>query len=60
MQSQILDVKPCNPDVHRFIGKVIGKAFYQSVCQTELTALLIFLNFLQQSINKANLIMQNH
>ena len=29
MESQIFDVKPCNPDVHRFIGKVIGKAFYQ-------------------------------
>ena len=26
MQSQILDVKPCNPVVKGFIGKVIGKA----------------------------------
>ena len=25
MQSQILDVKPCNPVVKGFIGKVIGK-----------------------------------
>jgi len=29
MQSQILDVKPDIPVVKGFIGKVIGKAFYQ-------------------------------
>ena len=29
MQSQIFDVKPCSPVVKGFIGKVIGKAFYQ-------------------------------
>ena len=28
IQSQILDVKPCNPVVKRFIGKVIGKMIY--------------------------------